>query len=398
MAVADISPSYPAMFRDGIVRAATYLLGRIEQTSLHLSLDEQNQVLHILTFALKLEQAWPIARQLLLQVAPKMEQAGYRAAWSRYLEGGIEESRKQADEKTEAELRFHLGVLYKYLARFDEAQHQLEKSTSYFEQTGNKPLLARTLNRCADLARQQRRFDEAQELVERAFYLAEGIREEQAYSYLVQGIMAFDQRAWQKAKDFFTQSLALWEEENNQRMIAWGLTNFGTTLWALKEYDKAIAITKKAIDLFDNVHDPVHKAAAQMNLGNVYLTLERPNDALTLYLSAEPIFRKAQDRVRLGIVNNNRGMAYHKLQQWENAIHAYQLSIHQRQQMGHVTSLVNVMDNLGLTYLEQGAYKEAIAIFQNALNQLEHVEHKPTHNRLFTMVNQNLQRALALST
>lgn len=390
------SPNYPAIFHSGIMRATQHLLARIQQLASYLlpSKNVREQVLHTLTFALIWDDTWPVARDLLLQIASKMEQAGYRKEWMVYLEGGIEQSQKLGDVEAEAELRFHLGVLYQRLAQYDEARCQHEFSAAYFEKVGNSYHQARALNRLATVARRQQRFEEATELVQRALSLSQEGKEEIAYSYLVLGTIAFDQRDWQNAYDLLSKSLALWEESDNQRMIAWGLTNFGMVLSALKRYDEAIACYARAISLFEAIQDPAHLATARMNLGNVYLQLGRFTDALDLYLEAEPTFRRTQDRLRLAMVNNNKGMAYQKLEQWDKAKHAYLFSIELWRELGNIGLLVNVMDNLGLVYSNQGLYNEARVTFQDPLDKLAQIKHQHTYDYLFTMVSTHLQEAM----
>ncbi|MCP4289822.1 MAG: hypothetical protein GY792_36285, partial [Gammaproteobacteria bacterium] len=69
---------YPALFRAYVVRSMAQLRVELSEVGSILSADEQEQALHALSFALKLPEAWPETRALLLAIAPKMEQAGYR--------------------------------------------------------------------------------------------------------------------------------------------------------------------------------------------------------------------------------------------------------------------------------------------------------------------------------
>ena len=390
--------NYPAMFREYIFRSANYILDKIEETTDSFPTDQQELALHTLPYTFKLPEAWPLTRKLVLLIAPKMEQAGYRDDWMAYLESGIKQSQQLGDAQAEAEVRFYLGELYQYQAKYPNARTHLEASATYFEQVGNLHYQARALNRLAGVVRRQGNLEEARELAERGLVLSAENKTEQGFSYLVLGAIAFNQRDWQEANDYLEKSLALWEETNNKRLIGWGLTNLGRALRALKKYDDAIKCYQQAIHLFETIQDPGHQAVVRMNLGNVYLELDLFSDALASYLEAEPIFRRTQNRLCLAKVNNNKGMAYQKLQEFNRAKQAYNTSIDVWQQLNRISSLVNSIDSLGSVYLEQKLYEKAERTFQDALKWLAQIENHPRYNYLLTTVSTHLRQAENQST
>lgn len=388
--------NYPTMFREYVLRSASYTLQRIQEVTESLPTDQRELALHTLPYAFKLAEAWPLTRRLLLIIAPKMEQASYREEWMAHLKRGIAQSQQLEDGQAEAELRFYLGELYQYQAKYDHARIHLGASAAYFEQVGHSYHQARALNRLAGVVRRQGNLEEARELVERGFVLSAENKTEQGFSYLVLGAIALDQRDWQEARHLFEKSLTLSEETNNKRLIGWALTHLGAAWRRLKKYDEAMSCYQQAINLFETIQDPLHQAVARMNLGNLYLQLDRFSEALTSYLEADPIFRETQDRLNLAMVNNNKGMVYQNLQNWNQAEYAYRVSIEQWQYIGNIGSLVNVMDNLGLLYIEWSMYDKAVSTFQEALTWLAHIKEESNYEHLFSMVTTNLDRAMAL--
>jgi tetratricopeptide (TPR) repeat protein len=382
------------MFREYVLRSATYILERIQEKTDSFPTDQRELALHTLSYTFKLPDAWPLTRKLLLIIAPKMEQAGYGDEWSAYLESGIQQSQQLGDTQAEAELRFHLGELYQYQAKYDHAHTQLEASLAYFEQVGNPYHQAQALNRLAGVVRRQGKLEEATQVARRGLALSAESKREQAFSYLVLGLIAFDQRDSQKARHLFEKSIILSEATNNERLIGWGLTSLGMAQWGLQQYKEAITYYERAINLFERIQDPVHQAITRMNQGNAYLKFDRFSDALTSYLEAEPIFRQTQDLFHLAVVNNNKGMVYHKLQNWNQAEYAYRFSIEQWQDIGNIGSLVNVLDNLGLLYIELSMYDKAISTFQEALTWLAHIQNESNYKHLFSMVTANLDQAM----
>ena len=382
---------YPAIFRGYIVKNTQDILARVRPAGAILPPAEREQALHTLSYALNLPEAWPDTRVLLLTMAPKMEQAGYRDEWTPYLVQGIQQSQALDDSEAEAELHFQLGRVYRLRSKYKEARIEFETSIKGFERLNTPFNQARAMNRLAQVARLERRFAEATRLAEDALSLLGEQEAERGYSYLVLGMVAFDKRKWPEAVELLSLSLSLWARENNQRMMGRCLMSLGAALLPMNRYEEAIDACQKAIILFEEIQDPIHQAITQMNLGNVYHYIDQSDKALELHLQAERIFRQAQDLFYLAHINHNIGMAHRKLQQWERAEEAYLLSIEQQEKIGNVAWLGNTMDGLGLVYLGQGQPEKAVATFEEALNRLAEIEGEPGYENLFEMVSSHLR-------
>jgi len=385
--------NYLAIFKGQIVRKTHIVLARVQQAEPVLPPRLLKQALSLLGYSLELSDAWPGTRELLLALAPQIEQAGYRDEWLPYLEQGIQLSRQLGDLEAGAELHLQIGILCQLRGRYEEADTHLRASVRIFEDLDDPRNRARALNRRGQVAQRQRRFAEAITLVKMALELLREAEPERAYSYFVLGMVAFDKRAWPETVEFCQQSLRLWERQNNPRMIGRSLTILGAALLFMKQYSEAITACEKAISLLEAVHDPVHKAMAQMNLGNIYLALEQPEVALECYLPAERIFRQARDRLHLAHINHNIGLSQRQLQQWNKAKEAYSSSIEQWQQLGNIERFANSMDGLGLVYLGEGQSEKAKAVFEEALQQLAHIEGEPGYDYWLDTLSTHLRQA-----
>ncbi|MBV7329347.1 tetratricopeptide repeat protein [Chloroflexi bacterium TSY] len=292
-----------------------------------MSEDDREQALHVLSYAFKIPEAWPYTRDLLLTMAPKMEQAGFREEWIPYLKQGIEQSRFLNDPPTEAELNHHLGLLHQFLGHYDEARKFLTISSVLFKELNHLRNQAKVINRLAYIARIEGCYEEANSLVRTALTLLDEEDIGRGFSYFVLGSIALDEREWQFAENYFRQSLAFWEKEGDERKIAWGLRNLGPSLRAQERYDEAITCYRRAIELLENIQDPVEQAATQVNLGVIYSLQGQPDEALRLYELAEIIFRQTNDELRLARTLVNKGIDYRNVRQWKYAESAYLSSI-----------------------------------------------------------------------
>lgn len=146
------------------------------------------------------------------------------------------------------------------------------------------------MNRLAYVARMQRRFDEAVELVAQAHKLLAETDQERAFGFYVLSSVALDKRTWPQAIELSKQAFEIWESVGNWRMMGRSLLCRGVALQEAKQYPEAIKVDEQAISLFEKSQDTFLKAIAQMNLGIVYKDLDRPQQALALYIPAEKTF------------------------------------------------------------------------------------------------------------
>ena len=385
---------FARLFRDNIIRSAQHVFERLETLGeAFLPQAERELALHILDYALKYADAWPQTSQILLALAPKMEQEGHRDEWIPYLEQGIQQSRLQQDGRTEAGLHLQLGILYQLRAKFETASEEFRLSAIGFEQMGDLQNQAKAQNRRAYVARLLRNYEEANQFADEALERLDDADPELAYNYFVRGTIAYDQPNWREAAAFFQKALAIWEQGNNQRMVAWSLTNLGVAMRAQQRYAEAIQYYERAIALLEEVHDPVYQAVTRMNLGNVYLSRNQPQQALDLYTRAESVFRKAMDELHLAMIYTNIGIAHRYLKNWSWAKLALLESIEGWQQLGNIESLVNATEELGILYLDQGMYAQATTKFHDALNWLSQIRDEPGYAPLLESITTHLQQA-----
>ncbi|MBV7334284.1 hypothetical protein KFU94_39820 [Chloroflexi bacterium TSY] len=84
-----INPTpYPDQFKAIILRGAHQALECVQQSEGPLTGIDEEQTLHTLDYSLRVSDTWPVTRDVLTLLAPKMEQAGYRDDWYPFLGGG----------------------------------------------------------------------------------------------------------------------------------------------------------------------------------------------------------------------------------------------------------------------------------------------------------------------
>ena len=372
------------------------------------------QVLHILPTALEMLDAagdehgenshanpasdgdlWPAVRQLLLAVAPKMEQAGLRDEWLPFVQWGVNLSYQQQDIAAEAALQLQLGLLHQWSSRWDEAVFSLQRSADCYAQMTDQANLGYAMSRLGYLLRTQGKIAEAEETVRSALPLlpADDIRRE--FVLFVLGVVAQDRQHWSEAEAYLQQSLQLCQEIGDDRMIAKRMRDLGLILREQGKLRPARMNYVQAIDLFTAVDDPIEKAVTQLNLGSIYSALGQYTHALDCFANATESFQQVHDYRHLAFTYNNQGNVYRKLQRWAQAEQALRSSIDILVTLAQPYEYINVMENLGHVYLESAQREKARTTFQQALQLVAEIPEHPRYQQLSQMIEEHLMQSQA---
>ena len=379
----DAALDAPAIFRGFIQNNVHYALHRLPASADAIPSPEDRQwMLPALDYALEYPYAWPATRELVVALAPKMEQVGYREEWLGYLRRGIEQSKEHGDTATEAELRLQLGILYQLLAQYDDARREMMGSLRQFQKVGDERGRARALNRLAYVLRRQGQREQAAKMAQNALRLLAEDDSERGYCHLVFGAIKLDERQWQDAVTHFQSALDIWQQSTSPRLRGWGHSNLGFALWRLERYDEAKAHLQQAIALFERCADPVHAAVALMNLGNILMAEGHNEEALMRYHEARQVFREAHDLMRLGKIEINLGHAYRRLGAFDQAEAAFRASIRTWRELEQTAQLLNAMGGVAQVYLDQDRYQDTLTIASQALHLLDTVDEEHTHRFL----------------
>jgi tetratricopeptide (TPR) repeat protein len=378
----------------------SYLLAGLQQTTVQIQSATplvpdgvRQQAWHLLSYAFKDQTVWLATRELLLALAPKMEQAGHYTEWIAYLEGGVRQSEQCGDEIAAAECQLHIGHLHRLQHHYEQARAWLAASAARFAALACGPGQARALNQLAYVAWREHRYAEANALADQALGLLGATDPECAMSLSAKGLVAFAQHRWAAAEEHHRRALMVRQQEGDERRIAWSLQNLGNTLRAQERYPAAIAAFGEALELLSRVHDPINQAIVELNLGIVYYSRGQYAEALQCYARVEAHYSALNDRLNRAKLLNNRGLCYLALHDWPAAEASFRHSIALFEELGDLGERLNAMDGLGMVYLQQGRYAQAETLLRAALAALPQLSDHPDYAFLLADLSGHLQEA-----
>ncbi len=386
--------THRTVFQDYIRAGVQASLARV-QAAEHIvpELDRQ-QAWHMLSFALDVPEVWDVTCALLLALAPKMEQAGFRQAWMVYLVEAHKQSKNWNDWQAAAEFELQIGLLHRLLSHFDEARQWTSASVEHFAALGFSEGEARALNELAWVENLLQHHSIASQYARQALAL---VNEPlvNAMSYRVLGMIAQDQANWNDAEIFHHQSLALFKKLNHKRFIAWGMQNLAIALNWQGKFQEAIKLYRQAAKILAVLSDKQHEAIVLMNLALTYQNNRQFARALISGIQAKAILEKLGDKLNLARVETNLGLVYYRLLKFEQAINSFRISSQYHADLGNKHLALNALDGLAMSLIALKQYEDAINILTQALNELPTIFNKPNHSYLLESMTKHLDEAEA---
>ncbi|OFX44630.1 MAG: hypothetical protein A2046_01225 [Bacteroidetes bacterium GWA2_30_7] len=173
------------------------------------------------------------------------------------------------------------------------------------------------------------------------------------------GIIYSNLGIYNKAIDFFQQSLIKNEKINDLRGISVVYNNLGLVHFYQKNYDNAIEYFKKSIALKEKLltenkdDNKLKKGIADTynNIGMVYENLNDKENALYYYNEALKDYELINYTKGIGLSHNNIGLIYEKLNDMESAELHYKKSLEIKLMIGDKSSISSIYANFSSLYL-----------------------------------------------
>ncbi|MBD2215372.1 tetratricopeptide repeat protein [Nostoc linckia FACHB-104] len=200
----------------------------------------------------------------------------------------------------------------------------------------------------------------------------EEIGDKQNWNYLASltslGNAYFSLGQYQRAIEFFQQSLNIFREIGDRKGENGCLIGLGNAYNFLGQYQRAIEFHQQSLDISREIGDRKGEGLSLGNLGNAYNSLGQYQRAIEFFLLSLDIFReigdcKGEDGCLIGL-----GNAYNFLGQYQRAIEFFLLSLDISREIGDRKGEGCCLIGLGNAYNSLGQYPRAIEFYQQSLD------------------------------
>ncbi|MBD2210222.1 tetratricopeptide repeat protein [Nostoc linckia FACHB-104] len=172
---------------------------------------------------------------------------------------------------------------------------------------------------------------------------------------------------YQRAIEFYQQSLDISREIGDRNGEANSLIGLGNTYNSLGQYQRAIEFLQQSLDIKREIGDRNGEGKSLGNLGNAYNSLGEYQRAIEFYQQSLDIFREIGDRKSEGNFLNNLADVYNSLGRYQKAIEFFQQSLDISREIGARNGEDAVLIGIGNVYKSLGEYQRAIEFFQQSL-------------------------------
>ena len=377
MAIASTDDRYPALFRDYIVRSAEVILRRTQRHTGSFSAADQTHVFHCLGFALEWPQAWPVAREILLTIAPQMVQAGYHDGWIPYLERGIDLALASDEPDIAAQLLLNLGWLWQLRGDLDQAHAYYADSLTHYTVCHNEQGRALALTRIAFVSTIQCDYQTAHEQAGTALALLDDEDTARAAVLNILGLIARRRHQWEAAEQHYQAALSIRRSQHDLFNVANNLRDLGCLYREAGRHDEAEVSLREAIDLYTNLDSRGEVASALTNLANVLAVTNQMEEALGHYRDAHQVFGELLDNLNLAVTAYNIGYAEFHLDRPSQAKSALRDAVLQWRALGNPLMEAESLTLLGQALLQEQQPARAQHAFGAAQQALREIEPTP---------------------
>lgn len=384
---------YPIQFHHYLTSNLRYVLGLVQGAGPVLDEEVRGQALHTLSYALQAPTVWPLTREIVLTLAPKMEQGGQREHWIPYLQAALHQSEGQGDGATAGECHYQLALLYRLLSHFAAAHEHLQAALARFTGLDARRDQARVLNELAWLEHLQYHHANATDYVEQALTLLDADDPERAMAYRVQGMLAIGYERWQEAEELHRRALALFEQQGDLRKMAWSLQNLGLALRGQTRFSEAIELFQRASVVLETIGDQYHWAIVQVNLGVAYYQTSSLSLALQSYEKANIVAKHFNDQLQFARLSTNFGLVFLALTEYDKAECFFRESADLHDKLGNKSLSLNAADGVIMVYLARKQYAEAFTMAEEALTRLAQFVDAPNYPYLSASLHKHWQQA-----
>jgi predicted ATPase len=177
------------------------------------------------------------------------------------------------------------------------------------------------------------------------------------------GEISFNLSEWKLAMDYFTRSITLSEETENDLQRSESHRKRGYVLNRMANWQQAAKNFEQSLAISNKLEDKVGNADSHRGLGYIHWRLGEYEDAIEHYNQSIQSSMEIGDMHTISIAFIEMGNVYIEKGDLDKAIEYYNKSLKELEPIGDFGEMARAYHNLGDSYLKKGSYEKAIDYF-----------------------------------
>jgi len=168
--------------------------------------------------------------------------------------------------------------------------------------------------------------------------------------------------------DYFTQSLKIREELEDQRGVAVMLNNIGIIYKNISEYEQAFEYFIQSLTIRKEIKDDKGMGSSLNNIGLVNFNIGELEKAADYYQQSLIKYEQVDYKYGIASVLNNMGLVYDELEKYNVAIEHYKRSLIISKEIEDDRNIALTLNNIGKIYEKKGDLNNALKYSKQALS------------------------------
>jgi len=198
------------------------------------------------------------------------------------------------------------------------------------------------------------------------------------------GVAYANSEQHEKAIDFYTRALVLWEANGNKQDSALVLNNLGNNCQALDQPEKAIGYYNRALALRETLGNPTSIAGTLNNLGDVYRSCGDYEKALDFYQRTLVMRETLGNKQDVARILNNLNTLQYALDQFSHALVVAGRTPVIPAPVGNKKEIADTLRDMGVAYNSSGQAEKALPCYQRAFLLYSAIDNKQDIARTLT--------------
>ena len=271
-----------------------------------------------------------------------------------------------------------IGYSYQNLGDHSGAVTNLRRAAFDFEKLEKKQELLTVLSGVGASFALLGRYDQAQEVLDRALLLADRKRDEGAVAQNLQNLaaVAYKQGDLPEAELLVARAAEVYEKIGNRLGLANALQALAVVRIDQKQPMRAVESLKRAIEIYREQGDVQAVSRYSGDLGGLYYQIRDDEQAERLLTQAAAVHRQAGEKKLLAQNLDNLGLLYRRLKSFPRALAANQQALALHIELGQQVEQANRLLELGGLHHQFGKHDPALDFMHRALKKYEELREK----------------------
>lgn len=216
---------------------------------------------------------------------------------------------------------------------------------------------------------QQRKLDKGIKLLETSLLEAKKSKDNESISEILNYLTVFyyDSGMYKQTIDAYNQMIDIYDQTGNLEMLAHTLSEAGTVLASVYQYDAAIETLGKALELHKKNDDKKMALITCQYIAEVYANLDDSKNAVKYFKQAIDRAHSMNDEQTLGSLQNSMGVVYSKTGNYDMALAYYNQALEVEKKSNNMKSMSLTLNNIGNVNYNWNDYETAIEYYQKSL-------------------------------